>query len=113
MIKYLLPKHGNSIIKINTENLDNFDLVEYHATSIDWLWIVDEDGVFNGNPVHKGDIIIRFYSLPGKKDSCETIIVTDNGMKDYYKRYDEALIELENNRKECCECCNCCEKACD
>lgn len=110
MIKYLLPKHGNSIIKINTENLDNFDLVEYHATSIDWLWIVDEDGVFNDNPVHKGDIIIRFYSLPGKKDSCETIIVTDNGMKDYYKRYDEALIELENNRKESCGDSVCCEK---
>lgn len=111
MIKYFFA--NRYLVKLNTEKLDKVDMLDYHRNNIDWLWIVDEDGELDGKPVSKGDVVISFYGLPGKDNSREILVVTDSALKDYYARYDEAMIELENNRKECCECCDCCEKACD
>lgn len=115
MIKYILPKNGRPLIKINTEDLNDIRENDYHRINIDWLWIVDEDGEFNGKQVNKGDIIISFYGMPGVDNSRETVIVKDEALKDYYARYDEAESEYQNKLNEksqpCCDdCCNCCEK---
>ena len=111
MIKYLLPERSRVLIKVDTENLDTVNTLNNHNLNIDWMWIVDEDGEFNNKPVHKGDIIISFYNMPNKTDSKEIIIIDDNNLKDYYRRYDEAYKEYENSMKEknskCCDCCEC------
>lgn len=108
MIKYLLPEHSRVLIKIDTENLDVVNVLNSHTLNVDWMWIVDEDGEFNGKPVNKGDIIISFYNMPNKKDSAEIIIIKDDSLKDYYRRYDEACKEWEDSVKEknseCCDC---------
>ena len=115
MIKYILPKNGRPLIKINTEDLNDIRENDYHRINIDWLWIVDEDGESKGKQVNNGDIIISFYGMPGVDISRETVIVKDEALKDYYARYDEAESEYQNKLNEksqpCCDdCCNCCEK---
>lgn len=109
MIKYLLPKDCRNLIKINTEDLNDVKTTSYHRTNIDWLWIVDEDGEFNGKQVSKGDVIISFYSMPGKDNSREAVIVKDEALKDYYARYDEAEKEYEAKNSIGCECCTKCD----
>ena len=106
MIKYFLA--NRYLVKLNTENLDKVDMVDYHRNNIDWLWIVDEDGEFNGKPVSKGDIIISFYGMPGVDNSRETVIVKDEALKDYYARYDEAEKEYETKISTTCD--DCCDK---
>lgn len=95
MIKYFFA--NRYLVKLNTEKLDKVDTLDYHRNNIDWMWIVDEDGELDGKSVSKGDIVISFYDLPGVKDSRETIIVKDEALKDYYKRFDKAQEEYENN----------------
>ena len=108
MIKYFLA--NRYLVKLNTENLDKVDMVDYHRNNIDWLWIVDEDGEFNGKPVTKGDIVISFFGMPGVDNSRETVIVKDEILKDYYRRFDEAQAKYEANMQnpEPCDCCSKC-----
>ena len=107
MIKYFLA--NRYLVKLNTENLDKVDMVDYHRNNIDWLWIVDEDGEFNGKPVTKGDIVISFFGMPGVDNSRETVIVKDEILKDYYRRFDEAQAKYEAKiNTECDDCCTKC-----
>lgn len=108
MIKYFFA--NRYLVKLNTEKLDKVDMLDYHRNNIDWMWIVDEDGELDGKSVSKGDIVISFYSLPGVKDNRETIIVKDEALKDYYRRFDEAQAKYEANMQnpEPCDCCSKC-----
>ena len=108
MIKYLLPKDCRNLIKINTEDLNDVKTTSYHRINIDRLWIVDEDGEFNGKQVSKGDVIISFYGMPGKDNSREALIIKDEVLKDYYARYDEAEKEYEAENSIECDCCTKC-----
>ena len=108
MIKYFLA--NRYLVKLNTENLDKVNMVDYHRNNIDWLWIVDEDGELDGKPVSKGDIIISFFGMPGVDNSRETVIVKDEILKDYYRRFDEAQAKYEaKNDIECDDCCTKCD----
>lgn len=107
MIKYFLA--NRYLVKVNTEKLDKVDMVDYHRNNIDWLWIVDEDGEFNGKPVTKGDIVISFYGMPGVDNSRETVIVKDEILKDYYRRFDEAQAKYEVKNSIECDCCTKCD----
>lgn len=106
MIKYFVA--NRYLVKLNTENLDKVNMVDYHRNNIDWLWIVDEDGELDGKPVSKGDIIISFFSMPGVDNSKETVIVKDEILKDYYRRFDEAQAKYEAKNSIECDCCNKC-----
>lgn len=107
MIKYFLA--NRYLVKLNTENLDKVNMVDYHRNNIDWLWIVDEDGELDGKPVSKGDIIISFFGMPGVDNSRETVIVKDEILKDYYRRFDEAQAKYEAEHSiGCDECCTKC-----
>lgn len=108
MIKYFLA--NRYLVKVNTEKLNKVDMVDYHRNNIDWLWIVDEDGELDGKPVSKGDIVINFYGMPGVDNSRETVIVKDEILKDYYRRFDEAQTKYEaENSIECDKCCTKCD----
>lgn len=106
MIKYFLA--NRYLVKVNTEKLDKVDMVDYHRNNIDWLWIVDEDGELDGKPVSKGDIVISFYGMPGVNDSRETVIIKDEILKDYYRRFDEAQAKYEAENSIECGCCDKC-----
>lgn len=103
MIKYFLA--NRYLVKVNTEKLDKVDMVDYHRNNIDWLWIVDEDGELDGKPVSKGDIVISFYNMPGVDNSRETVIVKDEILKDYYRRFDESQTKYEAENSIECDCC--------
>lgn len=107
MIKYFLA--NRYLVKLNTENLDKVNMVDYHRNNIDWLWIVDEDGELDGKPVSKGDIIISFFRMPGVDNSKETVIVKDEILKDYYRRFDEAQAKYEAKNSIECDCCTKCD----
>lgn len=106
MIKYFLA--NRYLVKVNTEKLDKVDMVDYHSNNIDWLWIVDEDGELDGKPVSKGDIVISFYGMPGVNDSRETVIIKDEILKDYYRRFDEAQAKYKAENSIECGCCDKC-----
>ena len=106
MIRYYFA--NRYLVKLNTENLDKVNMVDYHRNNIDWLWIVDEDGELDGKPVSKGDIIISFYGMPGVDNSKETVIVKDEILKDYYRRFDEAQAKYEAKNSIECDYCDKC-----
>lgn len=106
MIKYFIA--NRHLVKVNTENLDKIDMIDYHPININWLWIADEDGELDGKPVSKGDMVISFYDMFGIKDSRETVIVKDEALKDYYRRFDEARTKSEADMQN-----SCCEKVCN
>ena len=109
MIKYLGANEGSSLIKFNNEN-GELKVLNNTSNMINWLWIADEDGEFNGKEVKAGDIILRMYGID---DRCEReyFIVNDEALKDYYKRVIEHYNKQQKERNSgCnCECKTCCK----
>lgn len=106
MIKYIKKTDEGSslLIKFNTETQD-IDTVSNISPYIDWMWIIDEDGEFNNEPVSTGDLIIRMYAIDYKTKNNELFIVRDSKLKDFYKRvqeYKKTQIEAEH-----CDDCGC------
>lgn len=105
MIKYIAPENCRVLIKINTEDTDNVKVVESTNTSIDWLWIADEDGEFNGKPVKKGNVIIKFYCNYVSEEEM-FVVIDDEEITNVYatiaKRRQEYLDSIEN--KDCKIC---------
>lgn len=107
MIKYI-KNPGSSLIKFNDQTFET-NILSNACTNIDWIWIFDEDGIFDNTPVKTGDICIRLYSLD-KDDSNakEYIIIKNSELNDYYRRYEEAR---KMYRESILEPQSCCEKA--
>ena len=108
MIKYIKKDRNSSLLKFNTETQD-IDTINYTNSNIDWLWIIDEDGELNGEPVFAGDIVIMMYRIDTNTDISDNIlIVKDETLRNYYKKLTEYYKELEtkqNNLKDsCAEC---------
>ena len=108
MIKYIKKDRNSSLLKFNTETQD-IDTIDYTNSNIDWLWIIDEDGELNGEPVFAGDIVIMMYRIDTNTDISDNIlIVKDETLRNYYKKLTEHYKELEtkqNNLKDsCAEC---------
>lgn len=108
MIKYIIPEESSrSIIKFDTDTLKPA-LLYANVTYIDWMWIADEDGEYEGKPIKKGNIIIRFCNNYGAEKAF-TIVLDAPELTDIYNRIEEdrknynAKYEQE---KLCCACCN-------
>ena len=110
MIKYIKKDRNSSLIKFNTETQD-VDIINYTSPNIDWMWIIDEDGELNGEPVFAGDIIILMYEIDTNTDVSDNIlIVKDETLRNYYKKLTEYYKELETkqtNLKDSCADCEC------
>jgi len=102
MIKYLGANEGSSLIKFNKEN-EELKVLNSTSSMIDWLWIADEDGEFNGKEVKAGDIILRMYGIEDRGER-EYFIVNDEALKDYYKRVIEYYHKQQEERNPCCDC---------
>ena len=59
MKKYIVAKRD--LISIDDENVQNIECIDSCSTGIDWAWIIPQDGELNGEPVKKGNIVIKFY----------------------------------------------------
>lgn len=96
MIKYIKKNKEISslLVKFNTETMD-IDVLNGYSSNIDWIWMVDEDGEFNGERVSVGDIIVRMYAIKYDSDNYETFVIKDERLKDHYKR----LIEYRESQK--------------
>ncbi len=101
MVKYLRAESTSSeLIKFNTET-QNAETVRSYGTGIDWLWVADEDGEFDGNPVSKGDVIFSMY-VPQNGYARKIIIVKDEGLSAFYKEITEWRKKEEEARKKEC-----------
>ena len=108
MIKYIKKDRNSSLLKFNTETQD-IDTIDCTSSNIDWLWIIDEDGELNGEPVFAGDIVIMMYRIDTNTDISDNIlIVKDETLRNYYKKVTEYYKELktkQNNLEDsCAEC---------
>lgn len=102
MIKYLGLNEVGCLIKFNKEN-EEIKSLDHISSNIDWLWIADEDGEFNGKEIKAGDVILRMY---GVDDRCarEYFVINDEALKDYYKRVIERYCKQQEERNSCCDC---------
>lgn len=113
MINYIV--NSTSCILKFDDDTKKINTIQSISPNIDWLWIADEDGFINADnttEVKAGDLIISFYNVKdGREDRREVIVVTDNNIRDYYKRLkecrDKAMEELRSRREcEACEASN-------
>lgn len=105
MIKYIAPENSRALIKINTENVDNVKIVESTQTNIDWMWIADEDGEFEGKSVKKGNVIIKFYDNYNSLEN-KFIIIDNEELTDIYKKIAEKRQQYLDSVASKCECGN-------
>ena len=108
MIKYISVDRSSYLVKFNKDN-DEITTLENSSSSINWMWIADEDGELDGKKVEKGDVILKMYGI-GCEDR-ELIIIKDEALKDYYRRLSEYW-ESKKLQDSNCECCDCCPKTC-
>ena len=99
MIKYV--RANSQLVKIDTDNFDNIEVIDYSSHAIDWIWIVPEEGIVEDKEVKKGDIIIRLY---GNYNTDARTVVIPKG------EFTEHLIKYNTPReKECLDDCDNCE----
>lgn len=105
MIKYIKNSSSN-LIKFNTETT-NAEALSNISSNIDWIWVLDEDGEFEGNEVNAGDILIRFYPTALNPKEKEYILVKDGALKNYYQKLLKYKKEVSNEsvfgENSCCE----------
>lgn len=101
MINYIYSK-GSQLIKFNDETKE-INTVDNTSANIDWLWIVNESGVINGNEVNPGDIIIALYGIGETRDR-EVFVIKDAALIDYYKRLCDYYEKRRKEREELGNC---------
>lgn len=110
MKNYIYTK-SSALVGIDTENPANFITVQNIYGNTDWMYLIDEDGTLTYDEqtkydVKKGDIVFIMYPITprSKNYEREVIIVSNEKLYDYYKRY--------NKREESEVCCDGCPCAC-
>lgn len=110
MIKYLDVTNGRDFIKFDKEN-EKMSALDNINSNVDWVWIIDEDGEFNGKEVKKGDVVFKMYSATSDYNEREYIIIKDEALKDYYRRLKEFYDNQRKPTSKCCDC-ECCSDSC-
>lgn len=113
MINYYTTVDNALFHKVDFES-KKFSTIDYF-NKIDYAYIVDEDGELTVTtkdgektyPVHSGDLVLRMYSVDNDFYNKEFIVIHNDEIKDYARRY-KAFLE-ENSKEVVCEDC-CCAK---
>lgn len=108
MVKYIYAK-GSQLIKFDKDT-ENISCLDYTGTSIDWIWVADEDGVLNDEEVKAGDVIIAFYEVTG--DERRVIVVKDQKIKDFYKELSD-YYKMRKQERQATKCCDCACPECE
>lgn len=95
MIKYIGEDTCSALLKFNTETTE-LSRIESKSSNVDWVYIVDEDGILEDTPVKAGDIIFRMYKYEGLAH-CPYFIIPSENLKKYYSDRDEIC---NKHRKE-------------
>lgn len=107
MNKYVLDKR-KSIIKLNTDTLD-LKFIDT-AYDIDYVWIIDEDGILIGSgkeyKVEKGDVVLLMYRIGNEKEG-DLIVINNSYLNNYFERKKKFIEEMEKQKcteKVCSDC---------
>lgn len=111
MINYYTNVDKGVLYKVDFE-LRKFNIIDYFSR-IDYAYVVDEDGELTVTTkdgektysVQSGDLVLRMYSVDGDYRNKEFIVIHNDEIKDYARRY-KAFLE-ENSKKTECEDCDC------
>lgn len=101
MKKYIASKRD--LILVDTENLQDIECIDHCSTGIDWAWIVPQDGEFNGEPIKKGEIIVKFYGR-NPNLSSKMFVIRDPEICEHLSMYNN--IELVDSCPSCEQCCD-------
>lgn len=64
--------------------------------SVDNYYFIEEDGIFDGKEVHKGDVVIMLYDIEDEK-RLYIILNEDNVITDKIMSIKERSVQRENN----------------
>lgn len=116
MAKYLIKEGVRGMFKIGE---DNFDVIDYCRTNINWTYQADEDGVVTYKnddkevsvDVKKGNLVIQFYNYKGVQYPIvvidnEQFVANLNGLR-------EEALKRAAKEAECESCCPNCSKLAD
>lgn len=110
MVHYIDTVNGNKLVKFNKEN-ESVTILKNINSYIEYVWVADEEGVFDGVQINVGDIIIRMYDCTNSiSDNKKILVIKDNVLKEHYRRAIEYLNKI-NLKKPCGDCeldCTCC-----
>lgn len=108
MRNYVIKPGMRGMFSVNAET-NEYDVIDYMRTNIDWVYQVPEDGVVHiqgagDKEVKKDDILILFYSAPHVKH--QAIVISSEEWKENIasgKEYEDSKKES----KSCEDCDNC------
>lgn len=110
MIRYI-KNFGNNLIKFDDQTFETSALYDIYS-GIDWVWVLDEDGMLDDKPVKAGNVVIRFYP-PDKQDmnaNKEYVVISNPEICNYYKRAlaaQKIIADRAAKAKLCDNTCNC------
>lgn len=100
MKNYIIRPGTRGMFSVNTENVEDVDIIEPIRSHIDWVYAVPEDGVLNvannKKAVKKGDVVIVFYKSPYSKNIA--IVVNSDEWNE------NIVLENEYDAKETHKC---------
>ena len=106
MNKYIkTDKH--ILIRFNTDD-NKVSSIDNICSNIDWIWVLDEDGEFDGLPVTAGDVLIRFYPIEQLNVDSNYMLIKDSNLREYYKKLSEYRQTVLSEKSECCSMCKSC-----
>lgn len=80
--------------------------------SIDRYNLIEEDGIFDGKEVHKGDVIVMLYDVNENKNRAYFILNSDSIISNKILRKKEDSLKRENEKEAPCNCeCDCADPA--
>lgn len=98
---------NSSLLAIKDNDLNSVSSIRNHYLSIDWAWVIEEDGVlkFNGKEyeVKTGDVVLVLYAYYNRIDDDRDIAIIKS--EELYNNLKRNLEYEKNRHNECCEVC--------
>ena len=104
MIEYITPKHSSALLKVDVINCEA-EAIDCTYDNIDTMYIVPENGEFEGKPVVKGDFIILMYG--NKAEGRDAFIFHNDELYEYYMKLEQDRKKRDAERNAYCEECCC------
>ena len=102
MVKYYEVE--GRLVKLENDEVTS---VFHCYLSVENYYLIEEDGVFDGREVHKGDVVITLYDITEDGKRSYLILNKDNSLTDKMISIKERSVQRENNEVsgECnCKC---------
>lgn len=113
---------GSSLLMMEDGDFKNFKCIDNTHLNIDWVWTVEEDGVFHFNdceyPVKGGNIILLLYKRYNDvksegKINRDMVILDSPVLYELYLKNKAAEEKEKLAESRCCKSCGTCAGACE